>query len=234
MDGYVSNPPRGLRPRMAEIKWATAHCLKKMKTEDIKRIYAGYSNFYDLIFKQFFVPRQKYVIARMDIQPEDKILDVGVGTGLTLPIYPKHCHITGIDLSEEMLEKARKKIVKYGLNHISLKKMDAMNLQFEDNTFDQVIATFVISVVPDPIRVISEMKRVCKKDCNLIIVNHFQSNNKFVAKIEDIANPICRKIGWRTDLDLDYLISESDLLVNSKHTLNKFDLWKVIIAKNNK
>jgi phosphatidylethanolamine/phosphatidyl-N-methylethanolamine N-methyltransferase len=112
--------------------------------------------------------------------------------------------------------------------------MDAMNLQFKNNTFDQVIATFVISVVPDPVKVISEMKRVCKKDCNLIIINHFQSNNKLMARIEDMVNPICRKIGWRTDLDLDHLISESNLLVNSKYKMNKFDLWKVVMAVNNK
>lgn len=205
-----------------------------MKTEDIQRIYSNYSNFYDFIFRQFFVPRQKHVIDQMDIKPNDKILDVGVGTGLSLPLYPEYCHVTGIDLSDAMLNKAHKKINKYALKNITLKQMDAMDIQFGDNAFDQVIATFVISVVPDPIRVISEMKRVCKKDCNLIIINHFQSSNKFMAKFEDWVNPICRKIGWRTDLDLDDLIYESNLHVNSKYKMNKFDLWKVVMATNNK
>lgn len=205
-----------------------------MHSEDIKRIYSNYSNFYDLIFKQFFLPRQKYVINQMGIRPDDKILDVGVGTGLSLPIYPKFCKVTGIDLSEKMLSKAHKKVRKYNLRNITLKQMDAMELQFEDNTFDQVIASFVISVVPDPVRVISEMKRVCKNNCNLILINHFQSNNKFMAKIEDLVNPICRKIGWRTDVDLDSLIVESNLQVNSRYKMNKFDLWKVVLAVNNK
>lgn len=205
-----------------------------MKTEDIKRIYSNYSNFYDFIFRQFFVPRQKHVIDQMDIKPNDKILDVGVGTGLSLSLYPEYCHVTGIDLSEAMLDKARKKIDRYALKNITLKQMDAMDIQFEDNAFDQVIATFVISVVPDPVKVISEMKRVCKKDCNLIIINHFQSSNKFMAKFEDWVNPICRKIGWRTDLDLDDLIYESNLHVNFKYKMNKFDLWKVVVATNNK
>lgn len=205
-----------------------------MHSEDIKRIYSNYSNFYDLIFKQFFLPRQKYVINQMGIRPDDKILDVGVGTGLSLPIYPKFCKVTGIDLSEKMLNKAHKKVRKYDLRNITLKQMDAMELQFEDNTFDQVIASFVISVVPDPIRVISEMKRVCKNNCNLILINHFQSNNKFMAKIEDLVNPICRKIGWRTDVDLDNLIVESNLQVNSRYKMKKFDLWKVVLAVNNK
>lgn len=205
-----------------------------LNTEDIKRIYSNYSNFYDLIFKQFFVPRQRHVIGQMDIRSTDKVLDVGVGTGLSLPLYPEHCNITGIDLSEAMLAKAHKKVKRFGLKNITLKQMDAMNLQFEDNTFDQVIATFVISVVPDPIKVISEMKRVCKKDCNLVIVNHFQSDNKVMAKLEDWVNPLCCKIGWRTDLDLDYLIDESNLHVNGRYKMNKFDLWKVVMATNNK
>ena len=205
-----------------------------MTTEDIKRIYASYSNIYDFIFKKFYNPCHKHLIKQMNIRPNDKILDLGVGTGLSLPLYPDYCHVTGIDLSKEMLNKAHKKVKKHFLKNITLKQMDAMSLQFEDNTFDQVIATFVISVVPDPVKVISEMKRVCKKNSNLVIINHFQSENKFVAKIEDMVDPICRKIGWRTDLDLDYLISESNLLVNSKYKMNKFDLWKVVMAVNNK
>lgn len=205
-----------------------------LETEDIKRIYGCYSNFYDFIFKKFFSPRHKHVINQMNIQPNEKILDVGVGTGLSLPLYPDHCHVTGIDLSGEMLSKAHKKINKLNLKNIALKQMDAMDLQFEDNTFDQGIANFVISVVPDPIKVISEMKRVCKKNCNLIIVNHFQSNNKFMAKIEDLVNPICCKMGWRSDLDLDDLIQESNLQVNYKYKMNKIDLWNVVMANNNK
>ena len=205
-----------------------------MNTEDIKRIYAGYSNIYDFVFKKFFHPRHKHVIKQMNIRPDDKILDVGVGTGLALPLYPDYCHVTGIDLSKEMLNEAHKKVKKHTLKNVTLKQMDAMDLQFKDNTFDQVITAFVISVVPDPVRVISEMKRVCKKNSNLIIINHFQSHNKFMAKIEAMVNPICRKIGWRTDLDFDYLISESNLLVNYEYKMNKFDLWKVVMAVNNK
>lgn len=205
-----------------------------MRTEDIKRIYANYSNFYDFVFKKFFYPRQKHVINEMNIRPQEKVLDVGVGTGLTLPLYPESCEVMGVDLSKEMLQKAHNKVKKHSLKHITLRQMDAMELQFEDNTFDHVIATFVISVVPDPLKVISEMKRVCKKNSSIVIVNHFQSDNKIMAKFEDLVNPLCRKIGWRTDLDLDYLISESNLNVNSNYKMNKFDLWNVVMATNNK
>lgn len=205
-----------------------------LHADSIKKIYAGYSNVYDAIFKQFFYPRQKHVINSMGIMPGNRVLDVGVGTGLSLPLYPRHCEVTGVDLSAEMLEKARKKINKYRFHHISLREMDASNLEFDDNTFDHVIATFVISVVPDPVKVISEMKRVCKKTGKIVIVNHFQSDNKFIAKFEEFINPICCKIGWRSDLSLDNLIRNADLEIDQEYKLKKFDLWKVVFAANNK
>ncbi|MEK6589151.1 MAG: methyltransferase domain-containing protein [Nitrospinota bacterium] len=205
-----------------------------LHVESIKKIYAGYSNVYDIIFKQFFYPRQRHVIDSMGIMPGDSVLDVGVGTGLSLPLYPCHCNVVGIDLSAEMLKKARQKVSKYNINHVSLMEMDASNLEFNDNTFDHVIATFVISVVPDPVKVIAEMKRVCKKTGKIVIVNHFQSNNKFIAKIEEYINPICCKIGWRSDLSLNELVKDANLKIDQKYKLKKFDLWKVIFAINNK
>ena len=78
------------------------------------------------------------------------------------------------------------------------------------------------------------MKRVCKKTGNIVIVNHFQSNNKFIAKIEEYINPICCKIGWRSDLSLDDLIDSADLEVDQRYKLKKFDLWNVVFANNNK
>jgi phosphatidylethanolamine/phosphatidyl-N-methylethanolamine N-methyltransferase len=205
-----------------------------LHVESIKKIYAGYSNVYDIIFKQFFYPRQRHVIDSMGIMPGDSVLDVGIGTGLSLPLYPCHCNVVGIDLSAEMLKKARQKVSKYNINHVSLMEMDASNLEFNDNTFDHVIATFVISVVPDPVKVIAEMKRVCKKTGKIVIVNHFQSNNKFIAKIEEYINPICCKIGWRSDLSLNELVKDANLKIDQKYKLKKFDLWKVIFAINNK
>jgi phosphatidylethanolamine/phosphatidyl-N-methylethanolamine N-methyltransferase len=205
-----------------------------LHVESIKKIYAGYSNVYDIIFKQFFYPRQRHVIDSMGIMPGDSVLDVGIGTGLSLPLYPCHCNVVGIDLSAEMLKKARQKVSKYNINHVSLMEMDASNLEFNDNTFDHVIATFVISVVPDPVKVIAEMKRVCKKTGKIVIVNHFQSNNKFIAKIEEYINPICCKIGWRSDLSLHELVKDANLKIDQKYKLKKFDLWKVIFAINNK
>jgi phosphatidylethanolamine/phosphatidyl-N-methylethanolamine N-methyltransferase len=159
---------------------------------------------------------------------------VGVGTGLTFDLYPKHCCVTAIDLSARMLKKANKKIRENDYSHISLLEMDATHLAFPEDTFDYVVATFVMSVVPDPIRVLSEMKRVSKKEGKIIIVNHFLSQNRLLAKIEELISPLCTRVGWRSDLPLDYLVEEGGLCIDMKYKVKKLDLWNVVLATNNK
>lgn len=205
-----------------------------LKAEEIKKIYSGYSGIYDLIFKHFFCPRQKHVIDSMNIKEGDRVLDVGVGTGLSLSLYPSTCEVVGIDLSPEMLEQAQKKVKKYNLSHVKLMEMDASKLSFCDDSFDHVIATFVISVVPDPVKVISEMKRVNKKDGKLVIVNHFQSHNRILAKLEEMVAPICARLGWHSDLALEDLIENANLKISLDYKMKKIDLWKVVFAVNNK
>ncbi len=205
-----------------------------MNTEHIKRVYSVYSKIYDLAFKSFLFPRHKYALNAMQINPDDKILDVGVGTGLNLPLYPKYCHVVGIDLSKEMLKKAQDKVRKYNLSHITLKLMDASNLEFEDDTFDHAFLGFVISVVPDPIKVMKEIKRVTKKDGNVVILNHFRSDKKIIAKIEEIASPFCKRIGFRSDLALKDIIDGAGLEVDHKYKFKKFDPWCIIFARNKK
>lgn len=205
-----------------------------LQAEEIKKIYGGYSGAYDFIFKGFFYPRIKHAIETMHIKPGDRVLDVGVGTGLSLPLYPSYCTVTGIDLSTDMLNEARKKVERNCLKHVTILEMDASNLVFEDNTFDHVISTHVISVVPDPVKVIAEMKRVCKKNGSIVLVNHFQSPNKYLAKFDELISPLTKKIGWRTDLSLERLIKDTDLDVKSQYKMNKIDLWKVVCAVNNK
>ena len=205
-----------------------------MQTEDIKKIYGGYAGFYDLIFKGFFYPRIKYGINLLEIMPGEKVLEIGVGTGLSLTTYPRYCEVVGVDLSLQMLKKAQKKVKMRNLCHVSLHEMDASNLTFEDSSFDYVVAAFVITVVPDPIKVISEMKRVSKKNGKLLIINHFQSQNKFLGKIEEAISPFCKKIGWRSDLQLEDLAARANLKIKKEYRIKKVDLWKIIFAENNK
>lgn len=205
-----------------------------MELESIKKIYAGYSNVYDVLFKRFFYPRIKHAITYMDIRPGERILDVGVGTGLSFSVFPRHCKVVGIDLSTEMLKKAREKIEKNGLDNIKLLGMDAMSIGFRDDSFDKVFISHVVSVVPDPYRVMSEVKRVCRKGGQVVIVNHFKSRNKLVETAEKIINPVCKKIGWRSDLCLNEFIDRAGLQVKRKYTLKKLDFWHILFTTNDK
>ena len=205
-----------------------------MERESIKKIYHNYSGVYDFIFKSFFHPRQKRALSEVTFKPSDKILDVGVGTGLTLPLYPSYCDVTGIDLSSSMLAQAQKKVEKLGLTNVVLREMDASSLDFPDDTFDYVVATHIISVVPEPLSVIKEMKRVTKPGGKFVIVNHFVSSTPWMAKVENMLDPVFRKFGWRMDMSLEELITTSDLDVDRifKHT--KIDFWHIVHASNNK
>ncbi|OGQ52855.1 MAG: hypothetical protein A3J24_07425 [Deltaproteobacteria bacterium RIFCSPLOWO2_02_FULL_53_8] len=203
-----------------------------MEIESIKKIYGGYANAYEALFKRFFYPRIKSAITSMEIKPGDLILDVGVGTGLSFLVFPKHCNIIGIDLSPEMLKHARDKIQENDLHNIKLLSMDAMCTAFKDNTFDTVFISHVVSVVPDPYKLMEEVKRVCRKDGQVVIVNHFKSRNKIVEAVEKIINPVCKRIGWRSDMCLNEFVSRTGLRVEKKYMLKKLDFWHILFAKN--
>lgn len=205
-----------------------------LEIESIKKVYAAYSNVYDVLFKRFFHPRIKDAIKSMDIKPGERILDVGVGTGLSLSEFPSHCKVVGIDLSSEMLRKAKDKIDENHLDNIKVLGMDAMSVGFGDDSFDKVFLSHVVSVVPDPYRVMEEVKRVCKKDGTVVVVNHFKSKNKLIELAEKWMNPICKKIGWRSDLSLTEFINNSGLKVTRQYMLKKIDFWHIVFATNEK
>jgi phosphatidylethanolamine/phosphatidyl-N-methylethanolamine N-methyltransferase len=207
----------------------------QMEASEIKKIYALYSKgLYDFIFKRWFYPRQRHVIQSLLLRPGQCILDLGVGTGFSLPLYPRYVQVVGVDLSNKMLREAQKRVQQEDLTQVTLLEMDAAHLAFPDNTFDIVLAAFVISVVPDPIRVIAEIKRVSKPEGQIVLINHFQSQNKILAQFEKWVSPVCTRIGWRSDLALDYLVQHAGLQIDREYSLNKIDLWKVVYASNNK
>src|SRR5262249_56593882 len=106
-----------------------------------------------------FAPGRAAAIARLALQPADRVLEVGIGTGLNLPLYPPAVHLTGIDLSQEMLDKAVERVQTLIMPSVTLKVMDATSMDFGDNEFDKAVATYVISAVPDPVSVLREVRR---------------------------------------------------------------------------
>ncbi len=205
-----------------------------MNQEEVKTIYTKYSSVYDRIFSHFFFPRIKLGINKSRISNGDRVIEVGIGTGLSLPLYPRGCKVVGIDVTTKMLEKARGKKERDKLDHVELIEMDAENLTFEDNSFDHAVAAFVVTVVPNPEKMVSEMKRVTKAGGNIVILNHFCSKNLFLSKIEKIFSPVCEKWGWRSDISLDLLSNHCNLHLSQVLKKHKLDPWSIIIATNNK
>ena len=138
----------------------------------------------------------------MAIQAGDRVLEVGVGTGINTSLYPSNCTVTGIDLSASMLEKARERVRREGLRNVRLLEMDAANLTFADDTFDIVYAPYLVSVVPDPVQVVKEMRRVCQPGGKIVILNHFRSANPILSRVERAISPFTVHIGFKSDLDL--------------------------------
>jgi phosphatidylethanolamine/phosphatidyl-N-methylethanolamine N-methyltransferase len=205
-----------------------------LQEKQVRRAYALFSPVYDLLFDKIFYPGRVEAIKHLDAQPNDRILEVGIGTGLNLPLYPRHCHLTGIDLSVEMLRKAEEKVSDYGIRNVVLKVMDASAMTFAADQFDRVLATYVISAVPDPVAVLREMKRVCRPGGTIVILNHFKSGNTVIGAVEDALAPLCTRLGWKTNLALTPLLSAADLTPEVTARVNLLNGWRLVKCVNRK
>jgi phosphatidylethanolamine/phosphatidyl-N-methylethanolamine N-methyltransferase len=164
----------------------------------------------------------------MGITPGDRILEVGIGTGINVSLYPRHCHVTGIDFSAKMLEKARERVARKGLSNVSLHEMDAARLSFADGSFDIVYAPYVISVVSDPVRVVREMRRVCRPGGKIIVLNHFRSLSPILSRIERAISPFTVHIGFKADLDLPGFLAQAELRPISIQKVSFPRIWSLI------
>lgn len=205
-----------------------------MQESSTKRIYDIHSMFYDATFGRLVKRRIARAISHMNIQETDRVLDLGIGTGVSLNFYPDSGRIFGVDLSSGMLREARKKIRERGLNNTVVFQADAMCLPFEDDSFDHVFISHVISVVSDPYRLVREAQRVARPGARIVIVNHFQSTNRFLALLEKWLCPLCTKLGWRSDLALQDLIRRTGAEIDYRYKLESIDLWETVVMTNNK
>jgi phosphatidylethanolamine/phosphatidyl-N-methylethanolamine N-methyltransferase len=206
-----------------------------MQEASTKKIYDVHSLFYDATFGRLVKRRIERAINHMNIRPDDLILDLGIGTGVSLNYYPLDCgRVIGVDLSAGMLREARKKIRERGLSRAAVFQANALQLPFADSTFDHVFISHVITVVSDPYKLVQEAQRVAKPGARIVIVNHFQSTNRFIALVEKWLCPLCTKLGWRSDLALNDLIRRTGVEVDYRYKLESIDLWETVVISNNK
>ena len=205
-----------------------------MDLKKVERVYTSYAGVYDQIFGKVFHEGRESAIRNLNVQPNERVLEVGVGTGLALPMYPAHCQIVGIDLSEGMLAKAKERAEAHRLTHVQLQRMDAGAMEFPDDSFDTVVAAYVVTAVPDHRKLVNEMIRVCRPGGRIIMLNHFSNGNKIIAAVEKVISPITKQLGWRTDLSLNTVLEGTSLHVARKQSVNPLRFWILVECVNAK
>jgi phosphatidylethanolamine/phosphatidyl-N-methylethanolamine N-methyltransferase len=197
-------------------------------------LYYEFSHFYDAVFGRVFYPRIAKVVRSLAIEPGAKVLEIGVGTGLSLDAYPAHAQVLGIDLAPDMLEKAQERIDRNGWRHVSLEQGDALALRFPDDSFDYVMAFHVVSVVPDARVLMAEAQRVCRPGGRIVVINHFRSENRKVARLQHSIDPVTRRLGWTTSLYLREILDPRTLHVERQWKTSRRSLFTIVVARNTK
>ncbi len=198
--------------------------------EAAREAYRRYAGFYDALFGPILQPGRRAVIQALGCRPGERVLEVGVGTGLSLPMYPAWVRITGIDISREMLAKARARVAREGLANVdALVEMDAEHMSFGDGGFDRVVAMYVVSVVQHPEQVMAELRRVCRPGGEILVVNHVRSKNPLLGAVEKGLAPLSSKLGWHPDFELDRIRAAGGTLLEMS-TVGV--LWKVLRFRN--
>jgi len=203
--------------------------LVEMGETAVKKAYARWAPVYDITFGLIADAGRKRAVRHINTLPPGKVLEVGVGTGMSLPGYRREHSITGIDLSPEMLAKAREKVRRKRLDHVeAILEMDAGEMDFEDNSFDTVVAMYVMTVVPDPVRVMTELERVCKPGGEVILVNHFSQAKGLRGKVEKGMARFAEDLGWRPEFPKEIIMISDDLELVAETPLHPFGLFTML------
>src|SRR4029078_10171652 len=202
-----------------------------VENDFVTKVYENIAWIYDFTFGPTLHAGRIQAIQRMGIKPGDRVLEVGVGTGINAGLYPRDCAVTGIDLSDSMLEKARDRVARKGIRNVRLLEMDAADLKFADDTFDIVYAPYLISVVPDPVAVVREMRRVCRPGGRIVILNHFRSASRLGARLERLIAPFTLYLGFKSDLDLPAFLVQADLQPISIEQVNVPPIWSLVTCR---
>lgn len=205
-----------------------------LEKRQVQRAYELYAPIYDFIFDWIFAPGRHAAVKHLALAPTDRLLEVGIGTGLNLPLYPPAVRLTGIDLSQEMLDKAVERVQTLAMPNVTLKVMDATAMDFADNEFDKAVATYVISAVPDPVAVLREMRRVVRPGGTLVILNHFRSERRAIGRLEDLVAPLCTRLGWKSNLAMTPLLRQVGLTPEVVVKVNMFNGWRLVKCVNRK
>lgn len=199
-----------------------------MDNASVLESYRRYARFYVFGLN----PGRSKAVQRMELKSGNRVLEIGIGTGLSLPLYPPDVDVVGIDLTAEMLERARRRVDLLGLNNVQLHLMDAQNLDFQDHSFDKSIAMFVASVTPDPVAMIREMKRVTRPGGSIYILNHFSQKKSFLSLLEKALSPMSHLLGFEPLFYLDEFLDRTGMKGAEDVPIQPFGYWRLLCFKN--
>lgn len=199
-----------------------------MDETSVKSAYRRWAPIYDQTFGRIAAEGRRHAVEIINTR-QGRVLEVGVGTGLSLPMFGRHLEIVGIDLSPEMLDKAREKVAAEGLDNVTgLHEMDAGHLTFPTNSFDTVVAMYVLTVVPDPEKVMRELCRVCKPGGEVMLVNHFSQEEGVRGWVERRMAPFADKLGWRPVFDTGRVMGCEELKITEQRALRPLGLFTMM------
>ncbi len=206
-----------------------------MELEAVLKAYRRTAPYYDAVFGVLLGPGRRRTVRLANRLQGRRLLEVGVGTGLSLARYRRDFSIVGIDVSEEMLSRAQERVAAKGLDNVEgLYNMDAENLDFADDSFDIVCAMYIASVVPHPARLLSELQRVCKPDGHILIVNHFAKPNGIRGFIEHRLAGQATRLGWHPDFALDPFLEPGSAEVVKSWEAPPLRLFTILQCRNGK
>ena len=202
-----------------------------MELKAVQSSYARWAPIYDRTFGAVTNAGRRRVVNYIN-RRGGSVLEVGVGTGLSLPHYGADLRVTGIDFSTEMLAKAETRVAEMGLANVAgLRQMDARDLDFSDASFDTVAAMHVLSVVPEPQKVMAEIARVLKPGGEVVISNHFKSTQGVLASLEKISAPFANVLGWHSDFEIGTILGEETLSLKEQESLPPFGMMTFLVLK---
>jgi phosphatidylethanolamine/phosphatidyl-N-methylethanolamine N-methyltransferase len=200
-----------------------------LDADAVKAAYRRWAGVYDTVFGAVSAGGRRRAAAEVNRLPGTRVLEVGVGTGLALPRYTRDKHITGIDLSADMLHHARRRVRQHGLANVdALLEMDAEQTSFADASFDIAVAMFVASVVPHPRQLMAELRRVVRPGGHLLFVNHFAAERGPRWWAERALAPASRALGWHPDFSYDALLEPGERAAANCSPVPPFGLFTLV------
>lgn len=205
---------------------------KKVTIAKVRSAYQRWAPVYDQLFGACFRPGQQRAVEALASAPGERILEVGVGTGLALPRWHREARVTGIDVSEGMLQRAGRVCARHRLTHVDLRLLDAQATDFPDSHFDKIAAMYVVSVVPNVPKLLAEMRRVCKPGGRIAIVNHFAHPHPFINQMERLLADHAALLGFHAALPTEAVTRANGLRILRVQPVNWGGYWTLIEAEN--